>query len=129
MKTTRCRDCLAEFTDEEIKGAKCCPSCHTTRIPVLISEDILLPINWAELRTLTIWATRWADGFPDDDAHNDSKIWLQKLLNRINKLRPPGGGALTLAQEIKELQKEFPTAELIDGNGTTIIPPKEGDDQ
>jgi len=125
MKTTRCQDCLSEFTDKEIEGATSCPSCNSTRRPIWISEDVLLPINWHELRCLTIWASNWAETFPDDEDHNDSKIWFQRLLNRINKLRPPGGGALTLVQEVKELQRFFPSAELIDGKGTTIVPPKE----
>jgi DNA-directed RNA polymerase subunit RPC12/RpoP len=123
MKTVRCTACESEFTNEEIKGKTQCPSCSSTRLPMDIAHDILLPINWHELRCLTIWASRWADtahGFDDE-----SRVFLQKLLNKINKHRPNGGGALTLQSEIKELQKYFPSSELTNGNGETIIPPLE----
>lgn len=123
-KTVRCQDCEKEFTDEEIRGMIKCPSCESIRPPVSIAHDILLPINWHELRCLTIWATNWMDS-SDDYSTESTREWLQRLLNKIHKHRPEGGGALTIAQEIKELQKCIPSASLIDSDGTTIIPPKD----
>jgi hypothetical protein len=124
MKTIRCQDCLSEFSDDEVKGLTACPSCKTTRLPISISHDIMLPINWHELRCLTIWASNWIDS-SDDPATDTVRDWLQKLLQRISGFRPEGGGALTIAQEIKECQKEFPSISLLNSKGEFIIPPKE----
>jgi hypothetical protein len=114
MKTTRCIICSAEFTDEEIIGTSCCPSCKTTSLPLGIIRDILLPINWSEIRLLANWACRWSDS---TDMPSDSRAALQAVLKRITKHRPPNSPALTLAGEVKELG-----AELIGSDGEVIIP-------
>lgn len=123
MKKYRCKDCDAEFEEKYVEDCNVCPSCWSVRPPLDSSQDILLPINWHELRCLTIWASNWIEN--QDENINDTKIWLQRLLNRIHKHKPEGGGALTVAQEIKEIQKSFPYIELRDEHGEIIIPPKE----
>lgn len=124
MLKYRCRDCDAEFSEEAIKNYSVCPACGSIKFPLDISQDILLYLNWYEIRCLTIWASNWLENF-DDSEINDTKIWFQKLLNKIHKYKPEGGGSLTIAQEVKELQKEFPNLELYDENGNIIIPKKE----
>jgi len=124
MKKYRCKDCDAEFDEKYVEDCNVCPSCGSVRPPLDVAHDILLPMNWYELRCLTIWASNWIDSRNDGNI-NDTKIWLQKLLNRIHKHKPEGGGALTVAQEIKEIQKSFPHIELRYEHGEIIIPPKE----
>lgn len=119
MKTIRCTDCYEEFSEEEIESATACPACGTSSVPMVIKNDVLLPINWHELRILTIWASNYAEKLPDD-----SRMALHKILKRLDKHRPEGCSALTLVGEIKELQEVFPTASLYVDN-ELIVPPKE----
>jgi hypothetical protein len=131
---TRCTKCYKIFTSEEIVNASCCPSCGTKSLPHNTSEDIMLPINWHELRILANWACRWADSREDMD--DDSRTVLQAILKRITAYRPKDAAALTLIMEFKELQNKFPmefkelqnkfpSATLADHKGKTIIPPRE----
>lgn len=87
---------------------------------MLIADDITLPINWHELRILTIWASNYAEGLRGD---NHRKT-LHSLIKRLERYRPVGGAALTLIGEIKELQQDYPETELYDSEGNLIIPPK-----
>lgn len=119
MKTMRCVDCYEEFSEEDVGDSEACPACGTCTLPMSIDEDILLPINWHELRVLTIWASNYAEKLPDS-----SRISLHKTLKRLDKYRPPGGAALTLVGEIKELQEHFPTASLY-VDDELIVPPRE----
>lgn len=98
MKTTRCTDCAAEFTDEELEGVSCCPKCGSKGVPCLISQDVNIKINWHELRILTIWASNWANKL-----EADSQRALKSILKRLEAQRPVEFPALTLLDEIKEL--------------------------
>jgi len=122
QKQIRCVDCYKEFSRLEIEGAKACPACGSKGVPMLISQDVTIRINWHELRILAIWASRWADkeNFPDD-----GRATLQNILKRLRTYRPAGSAPLTLIEEFKELQKTFPGAELRDEQGNVIVPPKE----
>lgn len=124
MKKTRCTDCYAEFDDAELRGKNACPSCGTKSVPMAIAQDVTIKINWHELRILTMWASRWADQMSGDRADVRRRT-LQSLLRRLNAFRPTGAGALTIVGEVKELQKHYPSASLIDASGETIMPPRE----
>lgn len=121
MKTARCVRCSVEYSDEELNqlNPDKCPNCGTVGLPMLISEDVMLPINWHELRILTIWATNWAEKLEDD-----CKIDLMAILKRLSKHRPEGAAALTIVGEFKELQEHFPNSELW-MDGEVIVPPKD----
>lgn len=123
QKTVRCTDCHAEFTNSEISSVSACPKCNTASLPMAIEDDVTLPINWHELRILTMWASNWAERFDEKSEH--SKITLHKIIRRLEKYRPKNAEALTLVAEIKELQEFFPGVELIGEDGETIVPPKE----
>lgn len=121
MKTARCVRCSIEYSDEELNqlNPDKCPNCGTPGLPMSISQDVTLPINWHELRILTIWASNWAEQLDDD-----CKIDLTAILRRLDKYRPKGGAALTIVGEFKELQQYFPNSELW-MDGEVIVPPKD----
>lgn len=121
MKTARCVRCSIEYSDEELNqlNPDKCPNCGTPGLPMSISQDVTLPINWHELRILTIWASNWAEHLDDD-----CKIDLTAILRRLDKYRPKGGAALTIVGEFKELQQYFPNSELW-MDGEVIVPPKD----
>ncbi len=99
LKTIRCTDCAAEFTEEEIKGATGCPHCGTTGLPCSVNQDATININWHELRILTIWATNWAENKCDEAARKT----LRSIIGRLQQQRKEGWPALTILDEVKEL--------------------------
>jgi hypothetical protein len=127
IKTTRCVACDAEFSDEEIATAGCCPSCKTTSLPMAISQDTTIEINWHSLRILTIWASNWA-------AEKCDKSAQKAVANIIKKLQPQRKDdwpALTLIGEIQEIPEtlkklgiDFGGIELYDNKKNRIHPPK-----
>jgi hypothetical protein len=97
--TTRCTTCYSEFTDEQLVEHKCCPNCKTTSLPMAISQDVTLKINWHELRILTIWAANWAEGLP-----NESRNTFNAIIKRLEAQAPEKAAPLTLFGEIQELR-------------------------
>lgn len=127
MKTTRCTTCSAEFTDEEIQSANCCPSCKTTGLPMDMAQDATININWHELRILTIWASNWAAEKCDKSAQNA----LENIIKRLEPQRKSGWPALTLLGEIKELPEalkemgiECGSISLYNDKNERVYPPK-----
>ena len=120
-----CLQCKTEFIDEELNcpDVNCCPKCQTTITPVWSDEDINVTINWFSLRVLCNWAVRWSDTC--SNFSEDARLCLFLILKDLVKYRPPNSPALTVYQEVKELQKQFPGARLYDEKGETIIPPSE----
>lgn len=125
-KTTRCTDCAAEFTDEEIQGATRCPACGTTGLPSSIDQDTTIQINWHELRILTIWASNWASAKCDEGAQRT----LNSIIKRLEAQRKNDWPALTILGEIKELPAqlakhgiEIGNVQLYDAAGKRVHPP------
>jgi hypothetical protein len=110
--TTRCTDCATEFTDEQVKGATCCPACGTKGLPCSISQDTTININWHELRILTIWATNWAENKCDEGG----KKTLRSIIQRLQSQRKEGWTALTILDEIKELPEALKKEGIEVGN-------------
>lgn len=121
-ETLRCLECgeTFDFTRIVASQSECCPSCRTVSKPCYPSHDVYLRINWQELRFLAQWSSNYAEGL--EDQH---RSLLSKILNRINQVRPEGAPALTLIMDFKELQREYPNATLISGDGEIIVPPKQ----
>lgn len=117
--TTRCTNCSAEFTDAELVGVGCCPKCGSTGTPCDIKDDVTIRVNWHELRIIGMWADNWAStpNFPES-----SKRVVAAILARLEK-QYPDKTPLTLAGEVRQLQTEYPTMELV-RDGETIVPPK-----
>lgn len=101
-KTTRCTQCDAEFTHEELVGATACPSCGTKSLPCSIDQDTTININWHSLRILTIWASNWARDLEEN--HQKS---LKSIIQKLELQRKEGWPALTLLQEVKELPEQL----------------------
>lgn len=118
--TTRCTHCGTEFTDEQLEGLQSCPKCGTRGTPCAIADDVMIKVNWHELRLLGMWADNWAHtpNFPED-----SQRVIAAILTRI-EAQFPDKTPLTLAGEVRQLQAEYPTLELADGKGNVIVPPK-----
>lgn len=114
MLTTRCTICSKEFTDEETIHAISCPSCGTKNLPCSIKEDVMVKINWHELRILTIWAENWARKI---DSEND---WMEANMEPFNCLytvmviaqrlqqQHTDKIPITLFGEIRKLKEEIP---------------------
>lgn len=119
MKTVRCTDCAAEFSDEEIAGANGCPTCGTVSVPCSIAEDVTLKINWHELRILTIWASNYASERLKDKP--GSQRTLNSILKRL-QAQHPEKTPLTLFGELQQVARELNTKiELHEGGHTTVI--------
>jgi hypothetical protein len=77
---------------------ECCTACGSTSQPLLIEQDIVLKINWQELRVLVEFALR-------SPVRGDSKAVLQEIIKRLAKLRPSNASPLTLEEELEQITK------------------------
>lgn len=117
--TIRCTQCSSEFNEEQTQDVDCCPSCGSTGVPCDTADDVVLNINWHELRILTIWASNFAQSGVSDDA----KKTLMAIIRRLEK-QYPEQAPLTLMGELKQLQETYPSLEAFDNAGNTILPKK-----
>lgn len=114
----RCVQCDYEVTELN-NNITACPGCGSKAVPLDPRKDRLVTINTHELRILTIWASNWAVTHCDAG----SKKTLSRILQRLNAQLP--GVALTMFQEVKELQDAGLNATLLRSDGTVLVPPKE----
>lgn len=106
----RCINCGVEMVKVDLPAdGTACPACGSTSLPCHIREDILLPINWHELRVLTIWASNFAY-HPDFNIQEDSKHTLESLLTRLDQYRPINSPHLSL----KDVKDRPPVIDLTD---------------
>lgn len=112
MKTTRCTHCSTEFSEDELAAAMSCPECGTTGIPCRIEDDVLLKINWHELRILGVWADNYAHAANLED---DSRKVISAILARCEK-QFPDKTALTIGGEVRKLQEIHPEISLLRGD-------------
>lgn len=109
-KTVRCTSCREEFTDAELYAQPdcqgCCPKCGTTSVPMDIKQDVAIQINWHELRILTFWAERYAQGLPEN--HRKS---LSTIIDNLQKQKPDLS-PLTMVGTVQKLQEKYPGAEI-----------------
>jgi predicted nucleic acid-binding Zn-ribbon protein len=104
-KTVRCTICSTEFTDEEILEAIKCPSCGTSSLPCAISEDVLLKINWHELRILTIWAENYARIADAKDKLDETLLSTVMIISKRLEKQYPDKTKLTLFSEVREIKE------------------------
>lgn len=97
--TVRCTVCRSEFTDAEVAGARSCPTCNRASVPMAISDDVEIKVNWHELRILGMWAENWA-------IHNDDAIMVQtvRVITSLIHQQFPGRLSLTLSGELRDLR-------------------------
>ena len=94
----RCIECRSEFTMEESSGKNACPKCGSTSLPMRISDDVDLKINWHELRIICIWASNFAtEKFPDTPAERTLKTVVARL-----EAQHPEKSALTMDGDVAE---------------------------
>lgn len=95
LKVIRCTRCHTEFTEKEFVKMECCTGCGSTAQPQLIEQDVVLRINWQELRVLVEFALL-------APVRGDSKGVLEEIVRRLEKLRPPNSPPLTLREEFEK---------------------------
>jgi hypothetical protein len=119
MIVARCTVCDAEFTEEQIRGAKGCPACGTKSVPMDPRKDRTIKINEHELRILTIWSSNWAHQHCDAQAKKSLSAILQRLNAQLD------GVPLTIGAEVRQIQEAGFDAQLVDGTGKVLIPRKD----
>ncbi|MCL6584613.1 MAG: hypothetical protein K6U11_13395 [bacterium] len=60
-KIARCIRCRSEFTADQLRGVSCCPICGDTGQPLSLEDDVIIKINWHELRLLCSFAEKWSE--------------------------------------------------------------------
>ena len=130
MKIIRCVQCRVEFSRKELekstnRGDMGCPSCKTVGIPMEISEDAAININWHELRILSIWAERWASHCEAKEGNTASMLKVVYCIIKELQEQHNDKAPLSMSGEIKQLKEEYGEVEVtgnISGEGP--LPPK-----
>ena len=118
----RCTSCSNEFSKIDMEGKSACPSCGTKAMPMSISDDVNVKINWHELRILVIWSENWARQMDkDNEDTNDEKTLLaiMTIAERLQK-QYPDKTKLTLFSEIRELRKDYEIESNLDNDKDLI---------
>ena len=103
-KIARCLICNEEFTGKELKDFDRCPKCGNTGIPCSPKEDVIIKINWHELRILVIWAENWANKI-DKDCATKPAVTIVCIARRVQN-QYPDKTPLTLTGEIQQLRND-----------------------
>lgn len=118
-----CTLCGKRFIEEEVAGAMSCPACGSTGIPCAVSDDVMVAVNWHELRILGIWAENWAKRC-DDAGEKPMMPTVHAITRRIQRQffnKTP----LTLSGEIAELPAKIDGIGGIETHGIakpTLVP-------
>lgn len=123
-KTIRCTRCRSEFTDAEVEGHSACPRCGSRGVPMAISQDVSIRINWHELRILVMWAERWAEHMAKDPTALPDVTACVPAIARAIAAQHPAMPPLTFLGEMLKVQETFPDAEVTDAEGRVILPRK-----
>jgi hypothetical protein len=105
----RCCVCLSEYALVELQKAKLkeCPICKT-KVPYMkIKQDILVKLNWQDIRMLAIYSQRWAAGF-DQEGDKHAIYALSNILAKLAGYKPEGGTTFEndpYAENLKEHSK------------------------
>lgn len=94
-----CTDCGGVIGDWE--DLSCCPHCKTKSVPCANKNQVLVSINWQELRVLCIWAENYQRTLTDRGCgvvYAIAKRLQQQHTDRV---------VLTLASELGELSKKY----------------------
>lgn len=120
--TTRCTDCYSEFTHEQLEGYNCCPQCKTKSLPMYINQDVIININWHELRILTMWASWWAEEKLKSEPGYQT---IKSIIKRLRVQGKPEWPGLTFAEEIEDIRNETGLkVDIISFNGKIDKDPK-----
>jgi hypothetical protein len=110
-KIARCIHCRSEFTADQLRGAKSCPTCGDTAQPLSLQDDVTITINWHELRLLCSWAEKWSEHLIASGQHSTSNDYMtiysiiEALQDQYPFFHPlsPGGELQTLIRKGHEV--------------------------
>lgn len=103
---------MCRFQIRNFEGVNACPNCGTTSTPCSHEHDVLININWHELRVLCMGA-EW------HGRRIEKQGLIYSIAGQIAEQHPELAEdfPLTFAGEIANLKKEFPDVIVLDGNG------------
>lgn len=104
-----CTTCGARFTEEEVTGKSSCPACGSKGVPCSTERDLVVEINWHELRILGIWASNWANAM--SDVGEQGKGALRGILFRLQR-QYPELPALSLGGEVRAIRQSGLVSEI-----------------
>ena len=99
-KMTEIRCALCKWTgdfERDIlpKNVDRCPNCGTLQKPLATKEDVVLKINWQDLRLLCIYAQRFVATFSDKiPANRVFKEMLERIVKHVEASKPIGSANL-----------------------------------
>lgn len=107
------------------KNLNCCPQCGTQGIPCNDEDQVMVSVNWHELRILCLWAERWAQWMEEHPTPSEYKTGkpsdvIYSIADRI-EAQIEGKTPLTLAHEIAKLPEELKKAGVNFGDMETNV--------
>lgn len=85
----RCPICRNEFPELVQEHAASCPVCKMKAPPQKIAEDVMITINWQDLRILANWAGCWQRAAMPNNA--PAIAHMEKICEQVEKVKPKGG--------------------------------------
>lgn len=116
----RCPVCLKEFNLYRLKeaGYKTCPNCKSNIPPLFLVHDIIVKLNWQDLRILATYSKRWVTQFDMTIRGNQDMVKaLENILNKLMPYQPAGTLPVVTAEEAKVEPKKLPLKSPYFGKG------------
>jgi hypothetical protein len=102
-----CIDCGKRLDFNTLpSGLSACPTCGSNGIPADASQDVIVEMNWHELRILTIWAENYARAVQDKHASAQMARTVFAIARRL-RAQHPGFQPLTFSEEIASMPSEL----------------------
>jgi predicted nucleic acid-binding Zn-ribbon protein len=98
-----CTVCGSRFGKEAVQSWGC-PKCGNEGVPCDPHKDVMVAINWHELRILVMWAENWANRSVEDK--DGATKTVQAIAGRIQRQWPEINQPLTLSGEIGQLREK-----------------------
>lgn len=93
---------------KRLDGVKLCPQCGSTRAPCDDADQVVVSINWHELRVLCTWAESWAirhiEKTPVAVEQSSGRGTVYAIADRIQRQCPEMKTPLTLSGEINGMR-------------------------
>ena len=123
-----CIQCRQEI--ESFEGLDCCPFCQTRETPCDYGADVILVINWHELRILCLWAMFHAKA-QKREIQSGMIHTLRGIFTRIKSLRKEKWPPIELDEELQELSNKLRKQVILSkGNRIeTVFQPENSEDE
>lgn len=125
----RCPVCLSEWNlaDVTAQGHKNCPQCHTPIMPMKISEDGYVKLNWQDVRVLAQYARRWTVFFDRKNKSDvDAIIALNHIVAKLQMCMPKDALPLFPQHEVIEIKQGRPPDMLDETKPIELTPDATG---